>query len=76
MGLCAYWLVQYVQASKLAACLILFFVFISYIYLLDLQESTGSAIHRVSNYPDLLDCFRRCQDIAVFLKFNRDMTLI
>ena len=33
---------------------ILFFYFNLYIYPPDSQESDGGAIHRVSNYPDLL----------------------
>ena len=46
----------------------LFFIFIYlfylYIYPPDSQESDGGAIHRVSNYPDLLSEIR---DIAVRL---------
>ena len=48
-------------------------LFYLYIYLPDSQESDEALIDRVSITPT---CFRRCQDITVHLKFNRDMTLI
>ena len=47
------------------------FYFTSIFILLTGKEATEALIHRVGNY---LTCFRRSQDIAVHLKFNRDMT--
>ena len=42
-------------ARRILVCFIyLFFLFYLYIYPPDSQESDGGAIHRVSNYPDLL----------------------
>ena len=44
----------------------LFIYILLYIYPPNSQESDGGAIHRVSNYPDLLPEMR---DFAVRLKF-------
>ena len=41
--------------------------------LLTRRKATEALMRRVSNYPDM---FWRCQDIAVRLKFNGDMTKI
>ena len=49
------------------------YLFYLYIYSLDLQESDRGANTRVNNFPT---CFQRCQNIAVRLKSNRDMTKI
>ena len=44
----------------------LFFYFYLCIYPPDSQESDEGTMHRTSNYPT---CFRKCQDIAIRLKF-------
>ena len=50
-----------------------FIYFISIVILLTRIKATEALIHRVSNYAT---CCQRCRDIAVHLKFNRDMTVI
>ena len=40
--------------SRISFIIYLFYLFYLYIYPPDSQESDGGAIHRVSNYPDLL----------------------
>ena len=47
------------------------YLFYFYVHPPDWQKSDGGAIHRASNYPT---CFRKCHDISVCLKLNRDMT--
>ena len=46
--------------------------FISIFILLTCRKATEALIHRASNYKT---CFQRCQDIAICLKFNKNMTL-
>ena len=55
-----------IRYKYVRALISLFFIFI----LLTRGESIELLIHRVSNYSA---CFRRYQDIAVRLKFDRDM---
>ena len=50
---------------------IFFNLFYFYIYSLDSQESDGGASKVITP-----TCFRKCQDIAVCLKFNKDTTLV
>ena len=45
--------------------LLLLYIFL-YIYPPDLQESDGGAIHRISNYPDLLlEILRYCCPLVI-----------
>ena len=46
-----------------------FFGFYLYIYPLDWQESAGGAIHRESNYPDLLpEMPRYCCPLGILIE--------
>ena len=43
---------------------------------LNCRKATETMIRRLSNCLITPTCYRRCQDIAVRLYFNRDMTVI
>ena len=53
------------------ACIFIIFVYLFYLYIYppDSQESAGGAIHRASNYPDLLPKMPRyCCPVKILIE--------